>query len=114
MQRAVRLREADGEALMHVTTWTPEAIGRAYDSADMEREPVTQLLARAGVRPVSGDQVVSVTVADPSLARLMRIEVGSPMLKVVRLLRDQRRRTVQYVELLARADRFNLRMKLGT
>jgi GntR family transcriptional regulator len=113
MQRAVRLREADGEALMHITTWIPEPIGRAYDSADMEREPVSQLLARAGVRPVSGDQTVSVTIADPSLARLMRIDVGAPMLKVVRLLRDQRRRAVQYVELLARADRFKLHMKMG-
>ena len=113
MQRAVRLREADGEALMHITTWIPETIGRAYDSADMEREPVSHLLARAGVRQTSGDQIVSVSVADPALARLMRIEVGAPMLKVVRLMRDQRRRMVQYVEMLVRADRFNLRMKLG-
>ena len=29
MQRAVRLREADGEALLHVTTWIPEKLGRA-------------------------------------------------------------------------------------
>lgn len=113
MQRAVRLREADGEALMHITTWTPEKLGRAYDSADMEREPINQLLGRSGVRPTSGDQVVSVTIADPAIARLMRLDVGVPMLKVVRLMRDQRRRMVQYVEMLARADRFTIRMKLN-
>lgn len=112
MQRAVRLRESDGEALMHITTWIPEKLGRAYDSADMERETVSQLLARSGVRQTSGEQTVSVTVADPAIARLMRIEVGTPLLKVVRLLRDQRRRTVQYAEMLARADRFHLRIKL--
>ena len=112
MQRAVRLREANGEALLHITTWIPEKLGRAYDSADMEREPITHLLARSGVRQTSGEQTVSVTVADPAMARLMRIDVGAPLLKVVRLLRDQRRRAVQYVEMLARADRFNIRMKL--
>jgi GntR family transcriptional regulator len=113
MQRAVRLREAQGEALLHVTTWIPEKLGRAYDSADMEREPISQLLARSGVRQTSGEQTVSVTVADPDIARLMQLDVGMPMLKVVRVLRDQRRRTVQYVELLARADRFNVSMKLN-
>ncbi|WP_178130801.1 GntR family transcriptional regulator [Reyranella sp. CPCC 100927] len=113
MQRAVRLREADGESLMYITTWTPEKLGRAYDSADMERESINHLLARSGVRPTSGEQIVSVTMADPAVARLMRLDVGAPMLKVIRLMRDQRRRTVQYVEMLARADRFTIRMKLG-
>lgn len=113
MQRAVRLREADGEAILHITTWIPEILGRAYDSADMERETVGRLLARSGVKPVSGEQTVSVTLAEPALARLMRLDVGAPLLKVVRLLRDQRKRTVEYAELLARADRFHIRMKLG-
>ena len=79
----------------------------------MEREPISQLLARSGVRQMSGEQIVSVTLADPAIARLMRLDVGAPMLRVVRQLRDQRRRTVQYVEMLARADRFNIRMTLG-
>ncbi|WP_178133492.1 GntR family transcriptional regulator [Vineibacter terrae] len=114
MQRAVRLREANGEALMYITSWTPEKLGRAYDSADMERESLNQLLARSGVRPTSGDQIVSVTIADPAVARLMRLEVGAPMLKVVRIMRDHRRRTVQYIEMLVRADRYTIRMKLGT
>ena len=113
MQRAVRVREADGEAVMHITTWIPEPLGRAYDSADMERETVGRLLARSGVKPVSGEQTVCVTLAEPALARLMRLDVGAPLLKVVRLLRDQRRRAVEYAELLARADRFQIRMKLG-
>ena len=113
MQRAVRLREANGEALMHITTWTPEKLGHAYDSADMERESINELLARSGVRPTSGEQIVSVTIADPAVARLMRLDVGAPMLKVIRLMRDQRRRMVQYVEMLARADRFTIRMKLN-
>jgi GntR family transcriptional regulator len=114
MQRAVRLREAGGEALLHITTWIPEPLGRAWDSADMEREPIGRLLVRAGVRQVSGEQTVSVTLADPEIARLMRLDVGTPMLRVVRQLRDQRRRTVQYVEMLARADRFHMHMKLGS
>lgn len=113
MQRAVRLREADGDVLMHITTWIPEKLGRAYDSADMEREPVNQLLARSRVRLTGGEQTVSVSVADPALARLMRIDLGAPMLKFVCVLRDQGRRAVEYVEMLARADRFNVRMKLG-
>jgi GntR family transcriptional regulator len=114
MQRAVRLREAHGEALLHITTWIPEPLARAWDSADMERETISQLLARAGVRQLSGEQTVSVTLADPEIARLMRLDVGAPMLRVLRLLRDQRRRVVQYVEMLARADRFTIRMKLGS
>lgn len=113
MQRAVRVRETEGEVLTHITTWIPERIGRAYDSADMERESITQLLGRSGIRQTSGEQIVSVAVADPDLARLMQLDVGAPMLRVVRIMRDQRRRTVQYVEVLARADRFNIRMKLG-
>lgn len=113
MQRAVRVIEAEGEVLAHLTTWIPERIGRAYDSADMERESITQLLSRSGIRQTSGDQIVSVTIADPDVAQLMRLDVGAPMLRIVRVLRDQRRRTVQYVEVLARADRFNIRMKLG-
>ncbi|MCW5747986.1 MAG: GntR family transcriptional regulator [Alphaproteobacteria bacterium] len=112
MQRAVRLREAKGEAVVHITTWIPEKLGRAYDSADMEAEPVVNLLERSGTKLASGDQNVSVTVADPDLARLMRIDIGAPLLKITCVMRDQRRRTVQYLEMLARADRFNIRMRL--
>jgi GntR family transcriptional regulator len=113
MQRAVRLREANDEVLLHVTTWIPEKLARAYDSADMEREPMSQLLARSGVRQMAGERTVSVTVADPDLARLMRIDIGTPLLRIVSAMRDQRRRTVQYVEMLARADRFDVRMELS-
>jgi GntR family transcriptional regulator len=113
LQRAVRVREADDEVLLHVTTWIPEKLGRAYDSADMEREPISALLARSDVRQTSGERTASVTVADPAVARLMRIDIGTPLLRVVSVLRDQRRRIVQYTELLARADRFHVRMKLS-
>lgn len=113
LQRAVRLREADDEVLLHVTTWIPEKLARAFDSADMEREPVSQLLARSNVRQTSGERTVSVTVADPGVARLMRIDIGTPLLRLESVLRDQRRRVVQRVEILARADRFNVHMKLS-
>ncbi|HJQ60099.1 MAG TPA: GntR family transcriptional regulator [Vineibacter sp.] len=113
LQRAVRLREAKDEVLLHITTWIPEKLARAFDSADMEREPVNRLLERSGVRQSSGERTVSVTVADPGVSRLMGIDIGTPLLRLETVLRDQRRRVVQRVEILARADRFNVRMKLS-
>lgn len=112
MQYAERLREVDGEALLHVATWIPEAIGRNWDSADMEQELIGALLARAGVRPASGEQRVLATLADPSIARLMALDVGAPLLRIQRLVRDSNRRPVMQADLLVRADRINVSVAL--
>jgi len=112
-QRTVRVRWLKKRALLHVTSYIPEHIGRHFDESDLKATPILDLLKRAGVRLQSGEQWVSATLAEPVVASRLKVEIGSPLLQIERLHFDARKRPVQYVESLAVPRLFELRMRLG-
>ena len=112
VQRAVRVRFRNQRPIAHLTTWVPEDIGRTFSEADMGTTPLFELMRRAGVRYVRGEQTLSATLADPQVAARLETRVGSPLLELRRLVFDQHDRAVEYLALVASPDRFQLRMSL--
>lgn len=112
VQRAVRVRRLSGEPFSHLVTYVPEGIGRRYKRKDLGNNPLHKLLERAGVRIAAARQTLTATLADPPLAGVLGIPVGSPLIDVERVVRDDSDRPVQFIRVLYRPDlyRFEITM----
>lgn len=113
VQRAVRIRSQDGRPVMHLTSYVPEALGRTFGKAELDRIPMLKLLARAGARISAGERIVSATLADPVVARRLEIKVGAALIDTRSMMVDQLGRAVEYVEMLAPPERLTLRYELS-
>lgn len=111
-QRAVRVRSRNGKPLFHITTYLPEAIGRTFSKQDLGNKPLQQLLQRAKISIHSGDQVVTATVADPTVAGRLGLAIGDPLIVVRRKYFDRAGKLVEYLEMLASPSVFELQTSL--
>lgn len=111
-QRAVRLRSIGQVPIFHIITFIPQEIGKEFTREEMNSISLYKLLARNGIRLHSGQQVVSAQLADPAVAPLLNVAVGSPLLQLRRQHFDENRRLVEYFEMLASPTMFELNMSL--
>ncbi|MEI2384818.1 GntR family transcriptional regulator [Breoghania sp. JC706] len=113
VQRAVRVRTLDGEPMSYLITYVPGDIGRQFDRDDLDRSPLLRLLEMAGIEVASARQQISAIVADTAVANALSIQAGSPLLEVLRVVRDASGRPVEYLRVLYRPDvyRFDMSMR---
>ena len=114
VQRAVRVRSHEGTPIMHLTSYVPAALGETFTADDLNSTSMFQLLARAGAHLSRGEQIVSATLADPTVASRLGIKVGAALIDMRRLVFDQKGRAVEYIETLAIPDRMTMRMELDS
>jgi GntR family transcriptional regulator len=86
VQMAVRIRFRDGAPFAYVTSWIPEAIGRRFDAAELERTPVLSLLEQHGLTIDYIEQTISAAVATRAVARALALEPGAAVLEVKRIV----------------------------
>jgi GntR family transcriptional regulator len=113
VQRAVRVRRLEGAPFSYLTTFVPEDVGRSYSRRELRATPMLALLERSGVVISSAEQTISATLADPKVAPLLEVEVGSPLLRISRIVSDQQNRPVEYITGLYRPDRYQYSMTLS-
>jgi GntR family transcriptional regulator len=113
VQRAVRIRTIKGEPFSHLTTHVPETIGRSYSRHDLASKPLLSLLERMGVEVSRAEQTISAKLADAQVATHLGVEVGSALLKISRVVRDQAGRPVEFITGLYRPDRYHYTMQLS-
>jgi GntR family transcriptional regulator len=111
--KAVRLRSYHGEPISHVTTFLPEAIGRNFGRKELTSKPMLALLEESGVKVGEATQTISAKLADGTVAPLLEVDLGSPLLAVTRVVRDLKGRPVQLLHGLYRADRYRYQMELS-
>lgn len=106
VQRSVRVRSHKGQPFSYLTTWIPSVIGATFDEEKLHSEPLLRLLEEAGARPERAWQSFSAASADPPVARALDVAVSSPLLSILRIVRDVDDRPVEYLEALYRPDRY--------
>lgn len=111
VQRAVRVRRIAEGPFSYLTTHVP-AWAAVFDAADLAGAPMLALLERAGLRPSSAKQEMSVTLADAVVAEHLAVDVGAPLMRVRRVVRDQTGRAIELIEALYRCDRYRMTMSL--
>lgn len=107
-QRVTRVRRDKHRPIMHLTTYVPAAIGRTYSRKDLGRTPLYQLLARAGKGYRKAQEAVGACLADPIVAPLLDVDVGSALLFVQRILSTADDEPVEYLEVRASPDAYML------
>lgn len=112
VQKAVRLRSHKGLPFSYATTWVPGDVGCTYTRADLARMPFLQLLDRAGIKVARAYQRVTARAADATVAPHIDVDVGAPLLCIIRIVRDQDGRPVEYIRALYRPDRYEFEINL--
>ena len=111
-QRAVRLRSIGTKAIFYVTTFLPQEIAKEFTRDELDGTSLYKLLQRSGIRLHSGNQVVSAQLADPTVAPLLDVNVGAPLLQIRRQHFDKDSKPIEYFEMLASPTMFELYMTL--
>jgi len=112
VQRATHVRTLQGVPLALVTTWVPLPVAALIDPGAMARQPMFELLVRAGIRVTRADQYIGATLAGLDLAKTLEIDVGAPVLRLARLVFDDTARPVERVVALYRAEAYQYHMEL--
>ncbi len=112
VQRSLRVRYFDSKPLSHLVAYLPEDLGRSFGEADLKTQPLLSLLERAGVKVDSADQSISARSADSDVAALLRVPVGTALIHVTRVVRDDQGRPVELIRGLYRPDRYEYGMKV--
>lgn len=113
VQRAIRVRTKDNTPFSYVETYVPEDIGRSFNMEEMENQPLLGLLERAGVKISRARQTITATLADGNTASMLSINVGSPLLKVSRVVYDAEDRPVEFINVLYRPDLYQMSLSLS-
>lgn len=114
VQRAVRVSSKNGLPYSHLTTYVPSRVGQNWSEADLERQPLVELLERAGFAGVRGEQVITATLADGNLATALQLPFGAPVLKVYRTIFDKDDRAVEHLQGHYPPSRYQFSMSFST
>ncbi len=111
-QRAVRLRSIGSQPVFHITTYLPQNISKEFTREELRMTSIYRLLLRSGIQLHSGHQVVSAQLADPAVAEMLNVSVGSALLQIRRQHYDEQERLIEYFEMLSSPSVFELNMTL--
>lgn len=113
VQKAVRVRHYEGAPFSYLVTYVPEAFGRHYDGRDLVSQPLQSLLRKAGVVLESAEQSITATLADAPQAEALGVGVGSPLLCIKRVIRNDENVPVEYLLAAYNPERFEYRMTMS-
>lgn len=110
--RVARVRWLDNEPLSYLVSYIPVDLGVELTRASLKSTPMLSLLEKAGVRIGAATQTISASLADATLANVLHVDMGSPILRVSRTVMDADKRPVQHVFAQFRSDRYQIRLDL--
>ncbi len=105
------LRYLAREPLSLNVSWLLPALGERLVRIDLSRRDLVEVFEReGGLRVGSADVEIGAVAAGAAEARLLGVDVGSPLLEVVRLLHTVDAVPLQWETARYRADRFRCRL----
>lgn len=109
---AYRLRSVAGVPVMMTEAWVPGFVGKRVTAARLRKRALYEVLQEEGVQFGRVVQEFSAQAASPDVARFLKVEIGSPLLKLVRLMHDVEARPVQHLTALLPPDRSRMLMEI--
>lgn len=109
--RLTRLRSLDGKPFSHLVTFLPKDVAGRIRAADLACGSMLKLLAQAGAAPAAAEQWIGATGADPQVATRLGVSTGSPLLRVVRVVKDAAGRPIQLIYAHYHPERFTYHLQ---
>jgi len=113
VQKAVRVRSKDKTPFSYAITYVPEDMGRSYSYDELSNQPLLALLERAGANISHARQTITATLADSKTGSALQVNIGSPLLKVTRIVYDSDNRAVEYITIFYRPDVYQMKFGLA-
>ena len=110
--RVARVRSIDNEPISYLVSYVPVDLSGAMDRTALNATPMLSLLEQAGVQIGAATQTISASLADGTLASLLEVDIGSPILRVSRTVFDAAHCPVQHVLAQFRPDRYQIKLDL--
>ena len=109
---ALRLRiNGEGVPALLTDAWVPAALGKFATAAALKKNALYEILMTRGVQFGRVVQEISAVAGDPVRAGLLRIEVGAPLLKMVRLMHALDEQPVLHLTAYLVAERASIWME---
>ncbi|MFK0171408.1 GntR family transcriptional regulator [Streptomyces sp. NPDC090306] len=109
----LRRDEATGEPTNHARNYVRPELAAHIDPLDLLRRPMTKLLRDAAGADIGRiTDTVQARLADPETARLLRVPLLSPVLRVTGVVRDRAGRPLDVAVIDYRGDRFSFTVTL--
>ncbi len=109
----VRIRLGDGSPMGYFTNFLPMDIGQQISSEDIETRPILNTLeTRLGFDLAVAEQHIDATIADTKLAEILDINIGDPLLRLIRTTFDKDGRPVNHAVVLIRSDNYSFKVRL--
>lgn len=112
VHKSTRIRAAGGERLGVVAVWLPEPVGLKVAAAGFSNRTILEVIEDCGFLIGRGEQTLGAALAGVETARSLQVGVGSPLVRLQRIIRDEEGVLLERVEALWRADRYEYRMEL--
>ena len=109
----VRLRSMGQEPFSHMSSYLPESVAPFFRKSRLGNEPVLMTLEVAGLVPATAEQTLTAKAADADTASALQVPVGSPLIHMKRLSRDQSGAPLEFFESFYRPDKFEYQMTLS-
>ncbi|MCF8473964.1 MAG: GntR family transcriptional regulator [Emcibacter sp.] len=113
VQKAIRVRYKDAAPFSYVITYLPEEIGKTFKYEELEAHPILALIERSGIAIARARQTITATLADSKTATTLKVNIGSPLIKVTRIVYDTNDKPVEFITIFYRPDHYQLNLDLS-
>ncbi len=111
--RLKRLRMNDGKPYSLIVNYLPEEIGASLTMAELSSGALLHTMeTKLGLNLDYAIQQIHAELADPYVAKLLDIRVGTALLSIERTVYTDKARPVEYVHTLYRSDLYGYSVKL--
>lgn len=108
--RILRIRSDTASPISHSVCHVPKSLAHLLPRRQVRALPISAMLESSGVPLDQFSERISAGLADPDVAALLKVEVGSPLLSVVRTVMARDGRVVEHLSVLYRPDRYEYRV----
>ncbi|MBS1797705.1 MAG: GntR family transcriptional regulator [Acidobacteria bacterium] len=111
--RLKRLRINDNKPFGLIINYLPEEIGSRLTVAELSNGALLHTIeSKLGYHLESADQEIKAELADPYVAQLLNVRVGTALLSIERTIYTDKNVPVEYVHTLYRSDLYGYSVKL--
>ncbi|MET4683370.1 GntR family transcriptional regulator [Brevundimonas faecalis] len=106
VRRIVRVRRLGGAPFSYLISWLPAAVADNCEESAFAEQSMLSLLEQAGALPHEAELWVSAVGAVPAVSAALEVAVGSPLLRIERIMRKADGTAVQFINAHYHAERF--------
>jgi GntR family transcriptional regulator len=111
--RIKRIRIRDGKPYSLIVNYLPAAIGARFTKEELSAGSLLKMIeAKFEVHVKDAKQQITAALADPYVAGMLEVRVGSPLLSIERTVYTDEGRPVEFVHVLYRSDLYSYQVYL--